>query len=584
MDTYTLELRQKDAITTNRNGDYESIVQEKILIEEGDSVVMKSVFIDTQASSNQKINVPDDLTLSFQWINYVQWCKGTGTFNNAGLPNDPVTGAAGFNYVTPSRQNYAEMKMVSGDTADYDFIIELVFNTLTYKAGGSSKPFDLTITYTNTSGEEVDRKFSIPAYQNQLAPHVYDGATIVYQRDKGLKFSPSDLSQFGVELDKKLFIVPQDHIVGEPEFYTTTLKLEQGAYSPVDLCNAINKGLTAQKGKSGANPLYGNQFLQVQPGGGNFMVCIDPGALGRNAAANVFEPLLTPPAGTTAGKPLLVGADQVELSFSDSTQKFLWNQIHMSVYDDTGAPVIDYDSNGQVTKRAGGIFWTHLGATDSNGNYFDFWESLLGFDLQKLYPSQGLNLIQTVYWNPSGGDKNIGATSFSLVSGENVTEGLSTIGALVPTSKEAQTAAGGYFNPLSGTVQNPTNGKNTGIEAATSTLQAAQRFGYFLIEVNAKFLGKFVQKDQMKNNIRAIVGRYYELNSYTSGSQGDSLLYTHTGTPMFLESFKCRILDSDQNLAPNLGPDNTIFLQIVKNPKNTELGQVESAVQGQGKK
>jgi len=52
MDTYTLELRQKDAVTTNNNGDYESIVQEKILIEEGDSVVMKSVFIDTQASSN----------------------------------------------------------------------------------------------------------------------------------------------------------------------------------------------------------------------------------------------------------------------------------------------------------------------------------------------------------------------------------------------------------------------------------------------------------------------------------------------------------------------------------------------------
>jgi len=86
----------------------------------------------------------------------------------------------------------------------------------------------------------------------------------------------------------------------------------------------------------------------------------------------------------------------------------------------------------------------------------------------------------------------------------------------------------------------------------------------------------------MKNNIRAIVGRYYEINSYTSGTQGDSLLYTHIGQPMFLESFKCRILDSDQNLASNLGPDNTIFLQVVKNPKNMEIEKVQGGVEPHG--
>jgi hypothetical protein len=583
MDTYTLELRQKDAVTTNNNGDYESIVQEKILIEEGDSVVMKSVFIDTQASSNQKINVPDDLTLTFQWINYLQWSKGTGTFINAGLEFNPVDGSP-YNYVTPSNQEYSEMKMISGDTADFDFITQLVFNTTTYKAGGQSKPFDLTITYTNEKDVVTNKILSIPAYQNQLTPHTY-GITILYKRAEGLKFSPSDLTQFGVVLDTKIFEVPADHIVGSPELYTKNLTLEKGAYSPVDLCNAINKGLTEQVSISdGDYSLYGNQFLQVKPRGGNYMVAIGQNQLLRGGAANVFEPFLTPPNGTPAGERLLVGADQIELSFSDSTQKFLWNQIHMSVYDDTGAPVNSYNPDGVVLKKAGGIFWTHLGAKDSNGNYFDFWSNLLGFDLTKLYPQESLNLIKGIYWRPANANRDIAAPAYNLQAGQNITEGLSTIGALVPTSKDAQTAAGGYFNPLTGVVENPTNGKNTAIEAATSTLQAAQRFGYFLIEVNAKFLGKFVQKDQMKNNIRAIVGRYYELNSYTSGSQGDSLLYTHIGTPMYLESFKCRILDSDQNLAPNLGPDNTIFLQIVKNPKNTELGQVESAVQGQDKK
>ena len=575
MDTYTLELRQKNAINVNSNGDYESIVQEKILLEEGDSVIMKSVFIDTQASSNQKINVPKDLTLSFQWINYIQWTAGTGTFNNAGIAVNPISGDAGFNYILPSSQLYSEMIMKKGDVADYDFITQLFFNTLDSKGGGTSKPFDLTITYTNTSDEVVNRKVSIPAFQNQIAPQGIPNVVILYKRTEGLKFTPSNLTPFGVKLDTKLFEVPADHIVGEPELYTTTLTLEQGAYSPVDLCNAINKGLTTQKDKSGANPLYGNQFLQVQPSGSNFMVCLTPGQLEREAYANVFQPTLTPIAGHTAGKPLLVGADQIELSFSDSTQKFQWNQIHMSVFDTNGAPCVSYNPTGQVITKAGGVFWTHLGATDANGQYFDFWNNLLGFDLTKIYPVQSLNIIPSVYWAPSAGDFYIAAPSFNLVNGQNTTEGLSTIGALVPTSKEAQAAAGSYTNPLAGkAVLNPTNGKNTAIEATTSTFQQADRFGYFLIEINAKFMGKYVQKDQMKNNIRAIVGRFYELNSYTSGSQADSLVYTHIGSPMFLESYRCRILDSEQNLAPNLGEDNTIFLQVVKNPKNV-LPQTE---------
>lgn len=581
MDTYTLELRQKNAIKVNDNGDYENVVQEKILLEEGDSVVMKSVFIDTQASSNQKINVPDDLTLTFQWINFIEWNYGTGTFINAGLPNNPIDGSP-YNIVTPSGQTYAEMSMRSGDTADFNFITDLVFNTLTYKTAGKSKPFDLFVTYYDVDDNEVTRKFSVPALENQLAPHIFP-FVVLYKRDQGLKFEPSDLSPYGVELDKKLFIVPANNIVGEPKQYTTTISLDKGAYSPIDICNAINKNLTTQKNKSGNNPLYGNQFLQVQPDGGNFMVGIGKDQLQRGAAANVFKPDTSPPHGHTAGKFLLVGADQVELSFSDSTQKFQWNQIHMPVVDQNGAPVVSYNSDGKVIRKAGGIFWTHLGATDSQGNYFDFWSDLLGFDLTTLYPTTGLQIIDGIYWNPAGQNKNIGAPYFELVEGVNVTTGLSTIAALVPSSQATQTASGGFYNPLTGAVLNPTNGKNTVIGAVVSKFQQADRFGYFLIEVNAKFLGKYVQKDQMKNNIRAIVGRFYELNSYTSGSQGDSLLYTHIGQPMYLESFKCRILDSDQNLAPNLGADNTIFLQVVKKITN-EIPQVEGGAQPQEKK
>ncbi len=68
----------------------------------------------------------------------------------------------------------------------------------------------------------------------------------------------------------------------------------------------------------------------------------------------------------------------------------------------------------------------------------------------------------------------------------------------------------------------------------------------------------------------AICSRYYERATYTSATESDSIVYTHRGAPALLSSFSCRILDSDKNIALNLGEDNTVFLQVVKAPKNLE--------------
>ena len=99
MDTYTLELRQKEAQVVQKNGDYEILVQEKILLEEGDRVVVKSVFIDTEASSNQKINVPHNLTLT---MDYLKWWR----YYFKGATGDIVAqGSTGYN-VDPNGQLY----------------------------------------------------------------------------------------------------------------------------------------------------------------------------------------------------------------------------------------------------------------------------------------------------------------------------------------------------------------------------------------------------------------------------------------------------------------------------------------------
>ena len=109
-----------------------------------------------------------------------------------------------------------------------------------------------------------------------------------------------------------------------------------------------------------------------------------------------------------------------------------------------------------------------------------------------------------------------------------------------------------------------------GLLAATG---GATTFGYFLVEVQAAFGNNYINNNGNFKHIVAIVSRYYEKESYTSSTSADSIIYTHSGNPVIINSFNCRILNSDKSLAQNIGQDNTIILEVQKAPK--QLKQIK---------
>jgi len=568
MDTYTLELRQKDAISSAKSGDWESVVQEKILLEDGDTVVMKSAFIDTEASSNQKINIPKDLTLNFQWS---KWWNFYFNSEPANLWFPPYTVPVGD---LPDFEQYVESqaKIGTGNTVGFTYILK--FQTTSSQA---SKPFDLGLQYEDINGNNQQIKVHVPSFQPSTTEYQVKLTTpLIFEINYGLIPSPNEQTmkdKYYVTFDIDKTIDSGSELFISPKTYSTSISVEKGAYSPVDLCSIINRKLTEVKAQdSSTSPLvlYGNKFLDgvegemVQyyanvlnlPAGGK---AIDAEKWTGNRASNTdFIPL--------------TGTNTVELAYLDAQQKFTWNAIHFPMYDENGTPSVVLDStektNANVQPAYSGIFWSHLGAEDANGDYFDFWEGLLGFDLDSLYPQEEPFISDTSDFEWYG-TANLKAycPKYNLEYGKTITSGLASIAGLVPTSSTAQTASKGFNHNLRGTIYNPTQSKNVYIEAPNSVLSQANAFGYFLIEINAKMMGKYITKDQNRNNISAIVSRYYEVNSYTSATESDALIYTHHGNPVFLESFKCRILDSDKNVASNLGSDNTVFLQVVKNTK-----------------
>ena len=120
------------------------------------------------------------------------------------------------------------------------------------------------------------------------------------------------------------------------------------------------------------------------------------------------------------------------------------------------------------------------------------------------------------------------------------------------------------------------------IYAAVSVGNIALNFGYYLIEITG-LRNDLITQDDIKNNIMGIISRYYQSNNYTIGSPEDAVIYTHRGPSLYLNNLGVRILQSDYTLAPNLGPDNTIFLQLRKARVPLDIIQMEEEKQQQKK-
>ena len=81
-----LELREQDTPDGYRvdNGDWETVLNQDVDINDGDSIMIQQTFLDTVAFPEGTITIPNDLTLIIQ--NYVYNSKWTGGLNS-NLPN-----------------------------------------------------------------------------------------------------------------------------------------------------------------------------------------------------------------------------------------------------------------------------------------------------------------------------------------------------------------------------------------------------------------------------------------------------------------------------------------------------------------
>jgi len=296
-----------------------------------------------------------------------------------------------------------------------------------------------------------------------------------------------------------------------------------------------------------------------------------------------------------------IGTTQTELVWDEDLKRFKWNYLHFPIpATGTSGPALIIQPNlvrkgldgdisysnaygdgavNQITTAVGGVFFTQLQPQS-------LFEKIMGFN----YTDRSIqaNVSQTTitvnsYVNgiAQGARQHQPYTDvitpkIDLIYGQNITRQSASIADVV----------GGVDNDTTHKeiiVADPTN-DNGRILIQRTQVQSifaesngnqigVQDSGYFVVEIELGIqynmsVGSSTKPTAFTRNIRAIINRYYSVNSYTS-SGGSNTQYIHYGNSSVITSVKVRLRNSDGSVIKHIGNDNTVFLNILKNNQAT---------------
>jgi hypothetical protein len=563
--TTILELRQADSNSVRANGDYETTLSKNIIINDGDVLALKSAYIDSKVEGN--IVITSDTTLTIGFIPYItDWFKTADKTDYFGIDNLETV------VDTTNGLDFIPYYFVPGGVIPgYSQITGFEYN---YNTNTPDDPNSITATYSyeNLIGQTISFHTTIlkSSLQDEFGTYI-DPMPNIAAKNGTFKATTSqavlDLLYL-TKREEKISPNPVEANTWEPYVFNTSILIEAGSYSPDYLSLVISERLSKNNANNAQKfiGLAQSPFLKSS----SAYDVGEPYPNGISGLINTEGTVFISTNGSlrfkiASGKYYYIGTSQIALEYDQSSDKMNWAFTHFPMYDDTSASNICvryqyYDSNSDnpaiASSKNGGIYFTSLTSTDASGNVTNFWEDVLGFNVAKtcVNPHQGytqgtLNLTGSVQ------------TVQQPIYGQNMTQGFYGLDSVV--LKKANKF---FLEPilsdnddiLCSTIDNTVN-----IEADVSIGDLINKYSHYIIETNVCFGNDFTGVNY-NHNINGIISKYYSDNNFTFGDESGSIEYQHRGQPIFVKSIRVRILQSDKTLDPELGPDNTVFFQVIK--------------------
>ena len=647
-----LEVKEKDSLgIENQTGVFETILAKPIIIEEGDQVSIKSVFIDNQQTGEQRVIIEEDIIIELEYNRYIRNVdiSASKIFRNLGYIYRKGSDQL-FNYlavdgttITDSQEPPLEdatigwnnlvldsgvNKPVQTIPLDFDIYVPCRF-TPSHSDNGSGILTGFTLKRIITSHSKfVEEKivlidcsyFDVGGIKQTIRitdtfSGYVESTTESYLFEKVVNLSkevkigdnPSDFPitlsmTFDYDGTGNVSTKPipssdlpsKDWVNGiagsiqsdtpsssyQPLLRTSAISIPKGSYTSNDMCDIINRAMTEYSSTSGTgasignfdynNNLLGFTYQDKSDGAGNATDFVKTDGSCRFNMKDDTDPQY------------FVGSNQFSLNYDDILNRFQFQYLHFPMYDINGnlinqlsttKGVRGFESlgNSSISRTCGstsGIYFDNLSArTREGGISYDFWASKLGFTQLNSGEDGDILVRPTHNKGTASTFLNDFFPSFNLTSGINITEARQDVDNLVLKGGTYDSGKGPnvvQLTTLNTKAIQSSEQNSLSVDAEVSVFRDIIDEGYYQVEVGCGISNKLVGATDIKTKISSIVNRYFSQNSYTSDAGNGSISYTHTGVPFNLSSFKIRILDSQGEVASNIGDDNTIFIEVIK--------------------
>ena len=568
----TLELRQIEAQHVAANGDYENRLAAEIVLNDGDVFTLKSCMLDT-VSESSAIILEDDITIITASMPFFNDCQNfsTNIYRNQFVDGESsdyvktcldytplkrvdagtVTGivyANGWNYsITPVK---TQQKVQRSYTTTYRYINEAgvvcYAHGIIREVAITGKTLNLVDTFSSVLGQTTS--FSV---QTTTIPPSWN-----------VVWAPTPNTE------------PLTSVIYKPYAIPNYFVIPRGTYSPNEIAQLLSEKFATNNSDSAVSMiqspyLWSAESFQVgynQPDGSR-----NPDGTPEKITESVIfcDPALNYAITFTDGVKQWIGTNQLSVQFDSDAQRFSFVFTHFPFYSSDGKDIAmkfcrfnnDLTKPIQQITHYGGVLFTTLTATDTNGNVYDFWEGKLGIDVGSMMTNVTIQgPINTTRFEKTGT-----FFQYELVSGLTNTTGYTGIDAAVIKSVGS---TGNWWEEVSLSVGTDelqaTINTTIPIRGNLTLPQLLNTFSHYILQCDLYFSKVISSVDNYKN-LHGIITKYYTAGGYCFGDNGGALEYIHRGAPVVIRSIKTRVLRPDKSLDPLLGPDNAVYFQVISN-------------------
>lgn len=559
------------------NGEWDSILAETMIINNGDGIVIKDAYIDTRTRSSDDIYIEEDTML---YIDYYYYYVNAYTdvdkmhvmgrsLGTAGLQTDSNI----FTYI-PSTTT---IELPNPDGLPYMLMFywyQYDINTHSYPEVGDKmwQPVVGVWQYLLKTGSYA-KDYLATVLTKEMARVVPD------KIDKGFAFDVGVSSIRKMRISETIPNTPPKNFIIQPLIiYTGT----EHTYS----FNVDYNNLTVNP-NTGGLPSGGNSPIPAVLMSINNVEGRRNTAFSANSNPYIIFPYLrlvqnefvsTLFQGNNSLVAPMVGANEISLIYNNQNNGiYSFDYLHtpilsagkevviistINIANVAEVPQVVYDV--AMSDRQAGIITAKLEPES-------FWRDILGFDTTALLGSSkiGGNFSQPqMLWADYQAITTGNFWGVSMLSDPRLELSMNGYPILFPNTFRDTIYRGylgdGFSGPQTnkyGTIIWESDSTNM-VEAVGPPLNPSDT-GHFLIEITGYNTNYFDENDAYQ--VKSIISSYYiTANSFATAPFPDSFIYEHHGEPLIIGSLKVRILNPKTKKVLPIGPNSTIYLQVTQ--------------------